>query len=641
MKFSIFTKLLLGFASALVLTALIAGMAIVRLAGITTVASGIITGPQEIKYLARKVESQLRNAITYEKEFMLTQDQKNAENFAASAKEARSLVNRIDSLSTDAKIKETSKQLGERVDQYSKGFGDILSEIYVKSQGNEPFAVVMQRDASVQAVYMKYTENARAAEQLANQIVKIAEEKSAMSLQELTSEGTEARTRLIVITLIALGLGVIVAFFLARIISRPISALNDAAKQVAAGNSTITLDIRTHDELSELGASFNTMVQSINAMLGEVNRSNEDITRVLGEVNIAKQETEISKQLLEAEVADLLWTIDFLAEGDFSQDIRLSDDSDEIAKLRLRLQAMIESLRRLIVQVQETVITVAESTVHISSGAEELSTGVQNQAHQTEQVSQAMDNMTETISANSRNAGETASVAVKNGEIARRSSEIVLQTVGKMNEIADVVQNSVRTIGQLGDSSAEIGEIVSVITEIADQTNLLALNAAIEAARAGEQGRGFAVVADEVRKLAERTQQATKQITKMISTIQRESIGAVQAMQQGNNKVREGIDLAEKAGQALQEVVKSSESVLEMVQSIAEASSQQTSTSAKIAKNVEQIALVASQSAGGVENIAHTSAALQDLTEQLEARIAQFKVGTALPSAPQQNRLRR
>ncbi|MBL7993187.1 MAG: HAMP domain-containing protein, partial [Candidatus Kapabacteria bacterium] len=549
-------------------------------------------------------------------------------------------VDKISSLSTDSQIQETAKKHGERVDQYSKWIGDILSEIYLKSDGNEPFAVVMQRDASVQAVYMKYTENARSAEQLANQIVKIAEEKSAMSLQDLTNEGAQARTTLLIITLVALGAGFLIAFLLARIISTPISALNDAAKQVAAGKSDITLDIRTHDELSELGASFNTMVQSINGMLGEVNKSNDDITRVLGEVNAAKQETERSKQYLDEEVADLLRTIDALAEGDFSQDIRLAATSDEISKLRGRLQSMVESLRRLIVQVQETVITVAESSAHISTSAEQLSSGVQNQAHQTELVSAAMDNMTGTISANSRNAGETASVAVKNGEIARRSSEIVLQTVGKMNEIAGVVQNSAKTIAQLGDSSAQIGEIVSVITEIADQTNLLALNAAIEAARAGDQGRGFAVVADEVRKLAERTQQATKQITGMITTIQRESTGAVKAMEQGNAKVREGIDLAEKAGQALTEVVKSSESVLQMVQSIADASLQQTSTSEKIADNVEQMTLVASESAKGVENIAKTAATLQDLTEQLEARITQFKVGNALPAAPSQHRLR-
>ncbi len=639
MKFSIFLKLLLGFASALLLTAFIAGFAVFNLSSVTTVASGIITGPQEIKYLARKVESQLRNAITYEKEFMLTQDQKNAEKFTASAKEARESVDKITTLSSDPKIQEAAKELAGRVEQYTKGFGDILSEIYLKSADNEPFAVVMQRDASVQAVYRKYTDNARTAEQVANQIVKIAEDKAVMSLQDLTDESARAKTTLFIITLVALGAGVVIALVLARLISQPILALNEAAKQVAAGKSDVTLNIRTHDELRELGISFTTMVESINSALAEVNKSNTDITRILGDVNAAKQDTERSKQHLDDEVSDLLRTIDALAGGDFSLDIRLSDSSDEISKLRGRLQSMIESLRRLIVQVQETVVTVAESSAHISSGAEQLSSGVQNQARQTEFVSSAMDNMTDTISANSHNASETASVAVKNGEIARRSSEIVLQTVGKMNEIAGVVQNSAKTIAQLGDSSAQIGEIVSVITEIADQTNLLALNAAIEAARAGDQGRGFAVVADEVRKLAERTQQATKQITIMITTIQRESTGAVKAMEQGNTKVREGIDLAEKAGQALTEVVKSSESVLQMVQSIADASLQQTSTSEKIANNVEQISQVASESAKGVENIAQTATTLQDLTEQLEARIAQFKVGNALPAAPQYRRL--
>ena len=195
-----------------------------------------------------------------------------------------------------------------------------------------------------------------------------------------------------------------------------------------------------------------------------------------------------------------------------------------------------------------------------------------------------------------------------------------------MNEIADVVQKSASTIEQLGNSSAQIGEIVSVITEIADQTNLLALNAAIEAARAGDQGRGFAVVADEVRKLAERTQQATKQITSMITSIQKESNGAVKAMTQGNEKVREGIDLAQKAGESLRDVVQSSESVLNMVENIASASREQTVASEKIASNVEQIALVSSQSAEGVANIAQNVNQLESLTNQLQERISKFKV---------------
>jgi methyl-accepting chemotaxis protein len=368
------------------------------------------------------------------------------------------------------------------------------------------------------------------------------------------------------------------------------------------------------------------MVASIDEMVDNLNKSNTDITRILGEVNVARESSESSKHSLEDEVSSLGKLIDALARGNFFVDIFTQSDIPEVVTLRERLKIMVETLRYLIMQVQETVHTVSEGSQQMGVAAEQLAAGVRSQAHQSELVSVAMDTMTETIGKNSRTASETAQVAVKNGDIAKRSSEIVLQTVVKMNEIADVVQKSAATIEQLGNSSAQIGEIVSVITEIADQTNLLALNAAIEAARAGDQGRGFAVVADEVRKLAERTQQATKQITSMITSIQKESNGAVKAMTKGNEKVREGIDLAQKAGESLREVVQSSESVLNMVENIAAASREQTIASEKIADNVEQIALVSSQSAEGVANIAQNVNQLESLTDQLQEQISKFKV---------------
>ncbi len=626
MRLTIFNKLLLGFLVALSLTAAIAGIAVVSSISFGKMSEEIIRGPQEIKYLARKVESQLRNAITYEKEFMLNQGQQSAaEQFNASAKEAKALADTIVVISTDDAVKNDAKALGGRIDKYTKGFGDIVWEISSKAMPGESFGDVMQRDLIVQGLYKTYADNARSAEQLANNIVKTSEKKASSALMDLMETSAHARTTLLSITAVALVLGFALAFFIARTISRPISQLNYAAQQVAAGKHDVSLQITTRDEVGELGQAFTSMVGSINTMVSDLNKSNADISKILGDVNEAKAATEQSKENLEAEVGRLLAAIDTLAKGDFSQDITGSG-SDEIGKLRERLNSMVQNLRRLLFQVKETVSTVAHATTEISSAAEQLSSGVENQAQQTEEVSLAMDNMTRTIAENSRNAAQTSTVAVKNGEIAKHSSEIVRSTVAKMNEIADVVLQSTSTIERLGASSAEIGEIVSVITEIADQTNLLALNAAIEAARAGEQGRGFAVVADEVRKLAERTAQATKQITGMIQTIQRESNGAVQAMKQGNDKVREGIELASKAGQSLQEVLDSSQGVLTMVQQIADASQRQTSTSEGIASNVEQISSVSSESAAGVADIARTAADLQEFTHQLEQNIAQFKV---------------
>ncbi len=195
-----------------------------------------------------------------------------------------------------------------------------------------------------------------------------------------------------------------------------------------------------------------------------------------------------------------------------------------------------------------------------------------------------------------------------------------------MRDIATVVKKSAENIEKLGESSKQIGEIISVIDDIADQTNLLALNAAIEAARAGEQGRGFAVVADEVRKLAERTTEATKQIASMIKGIQEETTEAVKAMNKGNQEVTSGIDLADKAGESLEEILSSTTEVMDMVNQIAAASEEQSATSEQISKNVQSISKVTSESASRIENVARSAEELSRLTNDLFSLMKRFKI---------------
>jgi len=195
-----------------------------------------------------------------------------------------------------------------------------------------------------------------------------------------------------------------------------------------------------------------------------------------------------------------------------------------------------------------------------------------------------------------------------------------------MRDISNVVSESAGSIGKLGDSSKQIGDIISVIDDIAYQTNLLALNAAIEAARAGEQGRGFAVVADEVRKLAERTGEATKQIAEMIKKIQSETQDAVTAMDKGTNEVREGIELADKAGASLQEILESIQSVLDRINQIAQASEEQSATSEQISASVTSISQVARDSAQQVDGVAATAEEMASLTQQLSKLMSHFKV---------------
>jgi methyl-accepting chemotaxis protein len=237
-----------------------------------------------------------------------------------------------------------------------------------------------------------------------------------------------------------------------------------------------------------------------------------------------------------------------------------------------------------------------------------------------------VEEMTKTIMENSKNAVRTADTAKQAKTAAEQGGKVVEETVAGMNRIAAVVNHSAETVKALGKSSDQIGEIIGVIDDIADQTNLLALNAAIEAARAGEQGRGFAVVADEVRKLAERTTKATKEIASMIKTIQNDTRGAVTSMNEGTKQVDEGIKLAERAGLSLKEIVDVSQTVTEMIEQIAAASEQQSSASEQISKNVEAITSVAGQTANGTQQIARAAEDLNRLTENLQQILRKFRL---------------
>ncbi len=304
-----------------------------------------------------------------------------------------------------------------------------------------------------------------------------------------------------------------------------------------------------------------------------------------------------------------------------------SERKDEIGDLQRSFDKFVSSIKDTLIQVSEASAAVASASTQISSSTEELAAGSQEQSSQATEVAGAVEEMTKTILENSRNAIDTATTAKKAKGTAEIGGDVVRKTVEGMKEISSVVNRSAETVKALGKSSDQIGEIISVIDDIADQTNLLALNAAIEAARAGEQGRGFAVVADEVRKLAERTTKATKEIASMIKQIQTDTKEAVVSMDEGTKKVGEGISLADQAGASLQEIIGISELVTDKVTQIAAASEQQSSASEQISKNVESISTVTQESAAGTQQIARTAEDLNRLTEKLQDILSKFNLG--------------
>ncbi len=313
------------------------------------------------------------------------------------------------------------------------------------------------------------------------------------------------------------------------------------------------------------------------------------------------------------------------AKGDLTDRV-VNDYKGEHQQLKNDINTLGNSLSNLIGSITEAVQATASAANQISSSTEEMAAGAQEQSSQATEVAGAVEQMTKTIYETTKNTGQATEASKNAGKVAKEGGHVVEETIHGMNRIAEVVKKSAATVQELGKSSDQIGEIVQVIDDIADQTNLLALNAAIEAARAGEQGRGFAVVADEVRKLAERTTKATKEIATMIKQIQKDTSGAVESMQQGTVEVESGKLLAEKAGTSLREIIYGAEQVVDIVTQVAAASEEQSSAAEQISKNIESISSVTQQSASGIQQIAHASEDLNRLTLNLQELVARFKV---------------
>ena len=318
---------------------------------------------------------------------------------------------------------------------------------------------------------------------------------------------------------------------------------------------------------------------------------------------------------------------DAIASGDLTGTDILISSNDELGDLASAINKMQANLRETIVSVSTSAERIATAGEEISASATQQAQGAETQKDQTHQVATAMQEMSSTVQQVSENSNKAAEASRKAADTARQGGAIVDDTLVKMRAIADSVGQTARKVQELGKSSDQIGQIIGVIDDIADQTNLLALNAAIEAARAGEQGRGFAVVADEVRKLAERTSKATKEITQMIQSIQTETKSAVEAMQAGTKQVEQGVESTTLAGSSLHDIIQMSVNVGDMVMQIATAATEQASATEEINSNIEQIAKITQETAVGANQSAKAVHELSSLATELQSLVSHFNVG--------------
>jgi len=392
--------------------------------------------------------------------------------------------------------------------------------------------------------------------------------------KETTAAVQSSMNIMLVLGIIAIAAGVIIAFYIGRMISKPVVAIAESVEKIASGDLTVEeLKVRNKDEIGKLAHSFNQMTMNLREMIHQVGSSAEQVAASAQQLTASAEQT-------------------------------------------------------------------GQATEHIASAMQEVAVGVDNQVQSVEETSQTISEMSTGIQQVANNAHSVSSSAIDASEKASEGGQAVKSAVEQMNSINQTVNGLSEVIGGLGERSKEIGQIIGAITDIAAQTNLLALNAAIEAARAGEHGRGFAVVADEVRKLAEQSADSAQQISQLISSIQGETNRAVCSMEVAAKEVFSGIGIVNRAGESFKQIEGSIHEVTTQIQEISSAVQQMAAGSEQIVQSMQFITEVSESASSGtqgvsaateeqlaaMEEISSSANALSTMAVDLQRLIGKFKI---------------
>jgi twitching motility protein PilJ len=355
-------------------------------------------------------------------------------------------------------------------------------------------------------------------------------------------------------------------------------------------------------------------ILSIVGLLYSLNKQQQRRYQTTKELNDRNQEA----------IMRLLDEMGSLAEGDLT--VKATVTEDMTGAIADSINFAVEQLRSLVQTITDTSVQVAASAQETQATAMQLAEAAEHQAQEIGSASERINEIALSIDQVSKNSAESAEVAQRSVQIAAKGAGVVRQTIAGMDSIRDQIQETSKRIKRLGESSQEIGSIVELINDISEQTNILALNAAIQAASAGEAGRGFAVVADEVQRLAERASNATKRIETLVQTIQSDTNEAVSSMEQTTSEVVSGARLAEDAGTALGEIEKVSTDLSSLIQGISQAAQQQSFAATNITQTMSTIQSITAQTSQGASQTAASIGNLAQLAADLRRSVADFKL---------------
>ncbi|HLJ86052.1 MAG TPA: HAMP domain-containing methyl-accepting chemotaxis protein [Candidatus Angelobacter sp.] len=429
-------------------------------------------------------------------------------------------------------------------------------------------------------------------------------------ISDFTSLPGPAGIKLLFSLVLCCGAGIFVWFRIDNRVLGPIKQLTEFSERLSHGDYRARASVEAADDLGFIAENLN--------------RAAEQASRAM--FNQEAQEN------LQKSVTEFLTIVSQIARGDLTLRGRVT--SDALGNVVDSVNYMLDNFAKVLDRVRKAAIDVQSSANEILIASEEMSSGAIQQDQEITNTSSAVEELTVSMKQVSNNAEASAEAARRALDAAEQGNRSVRDTLEGMQRIRSSVQATAKRIKALGDRSLEISEIVNVINDITEQTNLLALNAAIEAARAGEAGRGFAVVADEVRKLAEHSRNATKDIAALIKAIQAETNDAVVVMEEGTKEVEIGAKLADQAGKALEAISTVVRQSAELVQEISLASKQQVRGTEGVANAMQIISNITRQTSQGARQTARTVEQLVHMSEQLNEALSQFRIAAGSTNEP-------